>query len=740
MKLFLLSIIGFLIGYCLHAQTIINGKVQSTKGQPLAFAGISIQNAYDGTVADSAGNFSFKTFEKGKQVLQVKLVNYKTAELPIELNGTTIQLTISLREQVNELMAVTVSAGTFEASDRKKAATVLSPIDMYTTAGANADVTAAIKTLPGAQQIGEQEGLFVRGGAGYETKQIIDGTIVNNPFFASVPDIAQRGRFAPNLFKGNVFSTGGYSALYGQALSSVLLLESIDMPNRSEANASISSVFIGGGLQQLTKNKKWSYGANYGYTNLALYFSLVNQDPDYFTKPSIHTADANVRFKTKNGIVKMYSSFGSTRLGLRRPNIDDKTLKNAFSLNNINWYNNISWRESLGAGWKMNAGFSFSIDDNNIVQQIQNQQNKPITTGINYIDQANFNINAISSLTQLRAVFDKKISGISVLRFGAEHWYAHNKSAFNSFQSTIPNHLTAVFSEADLSITNQIAAKIGGRFEYVSYLKKANLAPRLSLAYKTGANAQVSLAYGMFYQNPENNQFFAALSQPNTQFNFTKATHYVANYIKTANQITFRVEAFYKQYQQLVTNTPQWANNGSGYAKGIELFYRDKKTIKGLDYWISYSFLDTKRQFLNYPIQLQPSFAAKHTLNIVAKKFFTNINTGFNITYATASGRPYYNIQTNANQKPEIVEQGTTIPFHSLGFSANKLTKVGKKGFGVLVVSITNVLGNKQIFGYNFAQNGSKQAIIPPAPRFFFIGYFLSWGVDRSQDAINNNL
>ena len=78
--------------------------------------------------------------------------------------------------------------------------------------------------MPGAQQIGEQEGLFVRGGTGEETKQFIDGTLVNNPYYTSVPDIATRGRFSPFLFKGTVFSTGGYSALYGQALSSAVIL------------------------------------------------------------------------------------------------------------------------------------------------------------------------------------------------------------------------------------------------------------------------------------------------------------------------------------------------------------------------------------------------------------------------------------------------------------------------------------------------------------------------------------
>ena len=139
-------------------------------------------------------------------------------------------------------------------------------------AGSNADITAALKTLPGAQQIGEQEGLFVRGGAGYEAKQYIDGTLVNNPYYTSVPDIAQRGRFSPFLFKGTVFSTGGYSALYGQALSSVVLLESIDLPEKSEIDATISPLVVGLGPQQLAKDKQSSWGFSYNYVNAYAYF------------------------------------------------------------------------------------------------------------------------------------------------------------------------------------------------------------------------------------------------------------------------------------------------------------------------------------------------------------------------------------------------------------------------------------------------------------------------------------
>ena len=43
-------------------------------------------------------------------------------------------------------------------------------------------------------------------------------------------------------------------------------------------------------------------------------------------------------------------------------------------------------------------------------------------------------------------------------------------------------------------------------------------------------------------------------------------------------------------------------NSGTGYARGIDIFWRDKKTIPLADYWISYSYLDTKRNYQDFPI------------------------------------------------------------------------------------------------------------------------------------------
>ncbi len=719
-----------------YAQTHISGTIIGDRKKPLSGVSISIKDSYDGTTSDSLGKFQFTTMEKGAVILTASFVGYKIYEQPVTLTvGQPLETAIIMKEEINELNAVVITAGTFEASDEKKT-TVLKPLDIATTASANADISAALRTLPGTQQVGESGELFVRGGAGYETKQFIDGTLVNNPYFSGSPDIATRGRFSPFLFKGTVFSTGGYSALYGQALSSAVILESIDLPEQSAASASISPLFLGAQFQKLARNKRSSWGANYGYTNVSLYFKAVKQKVDYFAAPQYHNGDANFRIKTsKTGMLKFFASGSWSKLGLRNKDIDSVSLKNAFALTNTNFYTNITYKERVANRWKLNAGLAFSYNKDSITQQLQNILNQPVSQLPSYLSDKNFGLNSQNIFAEARAVLEHKLTGLNAIRFGAEHWYSQDMNHFNKYKITLDDHLTSVFAEGDVYITKNLAAKAGTRLEYSSLLGKTDLAPRLSLAYKLTRQGQAALAYGVFYQKPERNYLYA-----NPGLNYMKATHYIANY-QLVNAIhTFRVEAFYKKYDHLVKSSPDTGSTGTGHASGVEVFWRDKKTLKNVDYWISYSFLDTKREYLNYPYSLTPNFAAKHTANLVVKKYFSKLKTQMNANYQFATGRPYYNIAYNSNNKYFIRDQGMTKNFNSLSYSANYLTNVGK-AFTVIVLSVTNVLGSNQVYGYNYSYNGlNKTPVNPPAKRFFFIGAFLSWGVDRRDDAINNNL
>ena len=747
----LLLVAIFLSGMKSFAQVKIEGKMTDTKNKPLRGASITIKNSYDGTTTDSLGNFSFTTTESGDQVIEANMSGYSSYSKNIKLEGSGIKLIILVKELITEMKAVVITAGAFEASDAKKT-TVLSSIDIVTTASAEGDITGALKTLPGTQQVGETGGLFVRGGTATESKIFIDGSLVNNFFYSSVPGIASRGRFNPFLFKGTVFSSGGYSALYGQALSSALILESNDLPDRTSANIALSVIGGGGGIEKLAKNKKSSWGLTYNYTNLWLAFNVIKQRQDYFTIPIDQQMDGNFRIKTKNGIVKYYGYLNWSNVGFRAQDIDSLSLKDAFSLKNLNVYNNLSWKEKIGKGWRINSSISYSTNRDKIKTELQDENNikqeivsDPLFSG------KNADILSKAQYAQARFVLEKKLKGLNAVRFGADHFYSEETTDFTAyngakFSGTLKENLTAAFAETDFYITNNIAAKIGGRAEYSKLLHKWNIAPRASVAYKFRDNSQASFAYGMFYQTPES-KYQPALYN---NLSYARSAHYILQYQRTSSQRTFRTEVFYKSYDDLYKTISAGGrelaanNNGYGYARGIEFFWRDKKTIKNLDYWISYSYLDTKRDFLNFPNEMQPSFAATHTASLVMKKFVVKWKTGFNASYTFATGRPYYQIRKDANDNNYIYDKGRTINYNGLGFSLNYIPSLGKtnsKSFKVLVLSVSNVLGQNQVFGYNYAAVADRKLpIIPPSRRFVYIGCFISIGIDRTEDAINNNL
>jgi hypothetical protein len=181
-------------------------------------------------------------------------------------------------------------------------------------------------------------------------------------------------------------------------------------------------------------------------------------------------------------------------------------------------------------------------------------------------------------------------------------------------------------------------------------------------------------------------------------------------------------------------------NNGYGDAKGVEFFWRDKKTIKNVDYWISYSFLDTKRDFLNFPFATMPSFAAKHTASIVVKKFVQPWKIQFNGAYNYASGRPYYNIRFDGSNY-YFADMGKVQDYHNFSVAFNYLPTIGKenaKNFVVYVLSISNAFGIKQVYGYQYSYNGlRKEQIVPPSRVFVYVGAFFSFGIDRSQQTVD---
>jgi len=717
--LFFIVFFSFVSG--LRAQVTISGNVVGDDKKPVPYASVFLKGSYDGTSTDDKGHYTFKTSQKGKFVLVFSYIGFETQSVDVDLTDKDVQINITLKEKENETNTVVITAGSFEASDKKRA-TILKPIDIVTTAGASGDITGAMKTLPGAQQIGETEGLFVRGGAAGETKTIIDDMVVQNPYFSSIPDVPQRGRFSPFLFTGTVFSTGGYSAMYGQALSSTLSLSTDDLADQTSTAVSLTAVGLGANHTQRWKNTQLSVEAS--YSNLAPFFWLNKQNTDWIKTPETFNGSLIFRQKTsETGIFKVYGTYSLSHSAIAFPSVTDIGQMETFDLKNANIYINSTYKDYFKK-WGFFSGVSYSKSNDNLNFDTATNVLVPATR--------------IQELSQAKVYATHALgSHGSDIKIGAEGQQQNFTDDFGIYKNSIKETYGAAFAESDIFITQKLAARVGVRGEYSKVLDKFNAAPRISLAYKTGKKSQVSLAYGNFYQTPDRDLLYTTQVPQLYKvdgLNFEMATHYILNYQYMDDDRTFRVEGYYKKYSDLTRvyvdpNAKPFTfpdtlvnNTGYGYAEGVDVFWRDKKTFKHVDYWISYSYLDTKRLYRRYDDLSMPPFAATHTFVVVYKQTFPGIRTTLSATYTFATGRPVYDATSN-------VFRGDVTPnYNDLSLGASYLTQLWGN-FTVIFVSLANAPNFKNIYGYRYSPDGKyKEAIIAPSYRTFFIGMFVAIG------------
>lgn len=710
------SFLLFLNVFFTNAQTRISGHVKENKGIPLAYASVYLENTIDGTTTDSSGNFSFKTREKGKKVLVASFVGYETKKDTIIIDKKEIIHNITVKENAIAVQEVVVTAGAFQANDDQKVA-VLTPLDIYANAGAGGDIVGAIRTLPGTQAQSDQTGLFVRGGDASESVIIVDGMTVQNPFTSNVPGVSQRSRFTPFQFKGISFSSGGYSARYGQALSSVLELNTYDLPENSNGNLSVGMTGVAA-----SGTKKWNSSAieaTAHYENIQPFLKLAKTNFHFYEVPEGGGFSSKYTLLgTKKDLLKIFVKYETSRSGTDIPifySPDSSTFAGnylqtifPYGLRNNNSYFNTSYSH-LANKLLLRTAFSASNNSDHIkwgeVKGSNNDWRFEWRGEGQYTFTEKFNV----------------LAGVELQRYRFEQVYSVNKSDFTEL-------LSSGYLEGEWKPARWLAFKPGVRFENSNLLNENSLAPRLAMAIGTGKYSQISLAGGMFFQDADKKYLLAGYRPK-----FQEAVHYIANYQIIKNDRTFRIEGYYKSYSKLVrerladtvpfnANSYRFIfgeivdNSGSGYAKGIDIFFRDKKTIRNFDTWISYSYIDTKRLYENYKAKVTPGFVSKNNLNVLAKYFIEPINLSVGFTYTYASGRTAYNPLFDTKKSPD---------YQSLAFTCSYLVTVGKF-FGVAYVSVDNLTGRKNIFGYNYTPNGKEYPIRPAIDRWIYAGFTIA--------------
>ena len=709
------TLLILLVSLFTQAQTTISGTVIDTNKQPILGANVYLKGTYDGASTLADGSFSFTTSNTGQQSLVISFVSFETITLTKQVTDLH-DLKIVLKDDINTLDAVVLSAGTFAAGDNSKIS-VLKPLDVVTTASALGDFVGALQTLPGTTTVSEDGRLFVRGGDAEETQIFIDGIRVFTPYSPTTNNIPTRGRYSPFLFDGITFSTGGYSAEYGQALSSVLELNTVNQPDQEKTDIGVMSVGASLGNTQIWG--KNSLSVNAAYINLSPYLQVFDDRNDWKKPFETFSGEAVFRHKTDNGLLKLYSAFDTSDFSLVQDDINYQE-GIPIALNNKNVYFNGSYNQVLNSNWSLASGLSYTY----------------AKSKVNIFDSK---IQSTENSVHAKLKLKHHVSNRFKLNFGAEQFTTqfsedYNDAIINNVTYGYNNNLTAAYTEADIFFSKNLALKAGFRAEYSALFDQATLSPRASLAYKTGSKSQLSLAYGNFFQQPN-----SAILKFNQNLNAQQAQHYILNYQFNADGKIFRAETYYKKYSDLVkydtdltSFDTNFNNTGSGYATGLDLFFRDNKSIKNIDYWVSYSLLDTKRDYKNFPIAAQPNFANTHNLSVVGKYWIDSWKSQVGLSYNFASGRSY----TDPNQMGFLNQK--TKAYNSLSVNWAYLLSPQK----ILYFSVNNALGFTNVNGYQYSDtpniNGqfNSRALRPAADQFFFVGFF--WTI--SQNGTDNQL
>ncbi len=700
MQLNRLLALSFVLTFSLYSQgqITISGRVTGGHDEPASYASVSIEGTYEGTVTDDSGRYSFQTAQKAKFRLGASAMGLETSYTEVDPSAGSRVVEFQLRESVAAISPAVITAGTFAAGEQGKAE-IFKPRDMGTTAGTPGDMQATIEALPGTQRIGYSEGLFVRGGSDKESKYIMDGLIYPDPYYSHVPGLKQRGRLDPFLFSGTVFSAGGYSAQYGQALSSVLILNSRGIADSTFSGGGIHS--YGGNLFHTHRWKKMSLYVNGSYNNMAPMHSVVRQAVDWTQSP--HNADIKLVYRyepRKNDLLKIYTCFSRTSMGLRFHQPEDTTGL-GFQIRNNNEVLNACYTHFFPNNrTSVYTGLSATYDADKVKE------------GTDHLERSGF-------LGQGKIVLRHALSNDVRLLAGAEYLHSLLSGSIDTLSSRVSAPLVAAFAESEATVSKKLAVRAGIRSEYSHYGRQTSVMPRISLAWKFTASSQVSLSYGTFYQLPEE---MTMLYHPGG-LKPEKAVHYIANYQWQANDRTFRAEIYYKQYNNLVTEYQSRENyqGHMGYARGFELFFRDRTTIPNLDSWISFTLTDAKRRTIVPDTLVTPGYVSAVTVSVVSKYWMSRPGMYVSASYHYASPRSF-------NYSPDNVRYiSLPVPaWSSLDMSISKPLQLFNRP-SLLFFSLQNIWGTDRLLGYaSIPAYADPMHIYRSEKRSFFIGIFIS--------------
>jgi hypothetical protein len=143
--------------------------------------------------------------------------------------------------------------------------------------------------------------------------------------------------------------------------------------------------------------------------------------------------------------------------------------------------------------------------------------------------------------------------------------------------------------------------------------------------------------------------------------------------------------------------------------------------VPNLDWWISYTFTDSKRNTILQGEMITPDYVSKHTISLVGKYWFSKPGFIFSVTTNYATPRKF------VFQNDDAESIALDIPaYYSIDVSLSKPLRLLHLP-ALLFCSWQNLTGADKILGYlRLPEIPDPVSIHRSEKRSFFIGLFIS--------------
>ncbi len=686
---------------------IIRGCVKDKNGMPLPYANVFLKDSFEGTITDSTGNFSFVTRRIGTQTLICSYIGYKRFIKNIDLTGAKrINISIIMELEPVEISPITITASAFTTSDEE--GVILNSLEVVKTPGAAADVFWAIKSFPGLQQVEEGAGLFVRGGDVSETAIYLDGALINHPYKYESPTGGFFGTFNPFLLKGTFFSSGGFSARYGNALSGILSMESQNLPERLQIGVGIGLAAESVLISMPVVKDKLGVNLSGNLSNTKMMFYLNGCRKNFSHYPSSYDFNLNCVYKFNSYTrLKFFIFREDDRVGLE---VDDPDYSTFFYGDGSNRFYNIQFSTMIGRKFVLKTNSAL----NDFIRNVKLGTMKLKMTDRLYQARMSVEGEFIGGMTLHTGIdlfrFSTLINGTVPLEKGDVNPDAPSIKVDTDYCSNRVAH----FTEFELLTPLGIKFIPGFRFEYESISKSFRTDPRLSMVLALSEHASLNFAWGRYHQDPAPEYFDPYIGNPNLRA--MESIHYIVGLFYKKGNMIFRLEGYSKRYKNLLLKDEEinYTNKGYGSAKGIDIFIKNR--LGPISGWISYSWLRARRKWMDIPVMAPPYFDITHNLtSVLSVDLFSNLSFGTSLRYAT--GKPYTPAkgEYNTARVPDYIKLDITLSY---------LCTIFRSNMTVFYVAVSNLLGRINIFDYRYSDDYKRrEAVESSFARSVYFGF-----------------